>query len=212
MEKPGISGQLARKSALIVLWLLALLIAAISARYFLPGMPGGFTEQADSFLEQAFVLRLHLAAGIIAVLLAPLQLWSPLRAARPRLHRLSGRLYVTVVVISALASFALAPNSHGGIVSHIGFGLLGIFWLGFTLAGWRLAVRGNYVAHRRFMVRSAALCFAFISLRLWLPLLTGLGMDFTAAYLAVSFLAWVPNLLIAEIYLRKQNSLSLRLR
>ena len=56
--------------------------------------------------------------------------------------------------------------------------------------------------HRRWMIRSFALTFAAVTLRLYLPIFPLLGVSFLDGYRAVSFLSWVPNLIVAEIYLR----------
>ena len=52
------------------------------------------------------------------------------------------------------------------------------------------------------MIRSFALTFAAVTLRLYLPLIPLLGLSFIDGYRAVSFLCWIPNLIIAELYLR----------
>ena len=51
------------------------------------------------------------------------------------------------------------------------------------------------------MVRSFAMTFGAVTLRLYLPIAPIMGYDFMAAYVAISWLAWVPNLMVAELYL-----------
>jgi hypothetical protein len=60
------------------------------------------------------------------------------------------------------------------------------------------------------MIRAFALTYAAVTLRLWLGVLIAVqvglagvadGTAFDRAYLVVPFLAWVPNLLVAERYL-----------
>ena len=57
------------------------------------------------------------------------------------------------------------------------------------------------------MIRSFALTLAAVTLRLYLPLAAILSINFEDAYRAISFLAWVPNLLLAELYLRQRRAL-----
>jgi hypothetical protein len=52
------------------------------------------------------------------------------------------------------------------------------------------------------MIRSFALTFAAVTLRLYLPLIFLTGFNFVDGYRAISFLCWVPNLVLAELYLR----------
>jgi hypothetical protein len=51
------------------------------------------------------------------------------------------------------------------------------------------------------MIRSFALTFAAVNLRLYLPAAGALQLPFEDSYRAISFLCWVPNLLAVEAYL-----------
>lgn len=53
------------------------------------------------------------------------------------------------------------------------------------------------------MIRSFALTCAAVTLRLYLLILFGLPIPFVQGYRAISFLCWVPNLIVAEYYLRR---------
>jgi hypothetical protein len=64
------------------------------------------------------------------------------------------------------------------------------------------------------MIRTFALTYAAVTLRLWLFVLMAVQTDlagvqpetaFERAYLIVPFLAWVPNLLVAERYLQTRR-------
>ena len=52
------------------------------------------------------------------------------------------------------------------------------------------------------MIRSWSLTFAAVTLRIYIPVSVVLGIRFELAYPAIAWLAWVPNLLVAELYLR----------
>ncbi len=63
----------------------------------------------------------------------------------------------------------------------------------------RLArVSGNITQHQRWMIRSYALTLGAVTLRIHLPLFLIQGVPFDQAYPAIAWLAWVPNLVIAE--------------
>jgi hypothetical protein len=64
----------------------------------------------------------------------------------------------------------------------------------------------RFVQHRAWMIRSFALTFAAVTLRLYLPLAALLSINFVDAYRAISFLAWLPNLLVVESYLRSRKA------
>jgi hypothetical protein len=56
----------------------------------------------------------------------------------------------------------------------------------------------NVSAHRDWMLRSYALTLAAVTLRVYLGISQFYGMDFITAYQAISWMCWVPNLLIVE--------------
>ena len=53
------------------------------------------------------------------------------------------------------------------------------------------------------MIRSFALTFAAVTLRIWLGISQASGMDFDVAYPVIAWVAWVPNLLVAEWWIRR---------
>ena len=181
---------------------LAFGVGAVSVRYLLPGMPGAFAEQAEVFHDNAVWFRLHVAGGVLALVLGPWQFLARLRHSRPRVHRWTGRFYLTAVSVGSLGGMYMAWLSWGGSVAHAGFVALALAWALSSLQAYRSARARDFTAHRRWMVRSYALTLAAVTLRLWLPVLTGAGVPFFEAYASVAWLSWVPNLAAAEIFLR----------
>ena len=52
------------------------------------------------------------------------------------------------------------------------------------------------------MIRSFALTFAAVTLRLYIPASQMAGIPFDTAYPVIAWLCWVPNLLVAELFVR----------
>jgi len=154
-------------------------------------------------------LMIHVAGAATALLIGPVQFSSRLRTRFTGLHRWIGRTYVVSCLVGGAAGFVLALGASTGPISTIGFGSLAILWIVTTSVAWRRAMQGRFVEHRAWMIRSFALTFAAVTLRLYLPLHLLFQVPFDDAYRAISFLCWVPNLLVAELYLRK-TSLKLR--
>lgn len=50
---------------------------------------------------------------------------------------------------------------------------------------------------------ASALVLAAVTLRLYLPISATLGLDFVTAYRIIAWLAWVPNAILAELYLHE---------
>jgi uncharacterized membrane protein YozB (DUF420 family) len=199
------------KTTRVVGAVLALAVVAYALTYLRPGMPSGFEEQLDVYRSRAFWLLLHICGAAVALALAPFQLWSGPRALarrgddRQRLrraHRLGGRVSAAAVLVGATGGLALAWTSYGGPSNTVGFGTLAIAWAGCVVLAVRTARRGDLARHRAWALRAAALTFAAVTLRLWLPALSGV-VGFEAAYAVIGWLCWVPNLLFVEWWLRR---------
>lgn len=159
---------------------------------------------ADSFRARPWGILPHVLAGGIGLLIGPLQLHPMLRQRRVRLHRALGRVYAVAAIATGFAGMYMAIHSYGGWITHVGFGLLGVGTVLTTTVAIAYIRRREVDAHRRWMIRSFALMYAAVTLRLELPILIGLAGAFEPAYLTVSWLCWVPNLLVAEWYVRRQ--------
>ena len=68
---------------------------------------------------------------------------------------------------------------------------------------WTRALARDFVAHERWMIRSFALTLAAVTLRIYLPIaiIQNHGEFPVDAYRLIAWAAWVPNLIIAEIWL-----------
>lgn len=183
-----------------VLVLLCLGIAAYSARYLM-NPPTTPQEALGNPLGVPWLV-VHVAGAVIALLVGSLQFLPGLRRGTRKPHRWTGRVYVAGCLIGGVAGLILAPGSFAGPIATAGFGTLAVLWIGFTLLGWRAATQGRFDAHRRWMIRSWALTLAAVTLRIYLPTVMVLDLPFLPSYRAISFLCWVPNLLLAEVWLR----------
>lgn len=175
---------------------------AIVAYSLLPMGSAVHPDMRPSFVTHRTAVFVHVFAAVFAMALGPFQFLTLLRARRPGLHRLLGRLYLGLgVLVGGLAGLYLATHAFGGPVSRFGFGGLAIAWL-YTGARAYAAIRArDFVTHRRWMIRNFALTFAAVTLRLWIPASLVSGLAFSAAYPVIAWLCWVPNLLAAEWWL-----------
>jgi uncharacterized membrane protein len=151
-------------------------------------------------------LASHLAGGLTALAVGPWQLNSRLRSNAIGRHRWTGRVYVLAVLVGGLGGLSLAFHADGGLVTHVGFGLLAVLWLTATLQAYLRIRAGDQVSHREWMIRSFALTLAAVTLRLYLPLSQIARIPFGDAYQAVAWLCWVPNMIVAEwLVLRRRG-------
>jgi len=147
----------------------------------------------------------HITFGGIALLIGWMQFSKKMRAHNLRRHRLVGKIYVGSVLISGICGIFIGFYATGGLISAIGFILLGVFWLYTTITAYKAVRNGDIELHQGFMIYSYALCFAAVTLRIWLPLLTIGFRDFVAAYRVVAWLCWVPNVIFAYFWVRKKG-------
>lgn len=177
------------------------LAIAMSAFRYLPRVG----PMSPDILANTFArpwLALHVGGAATALLAGPFQFLPGLRRRWRTVHRIVGCVYVLGCIAGGIAGFVLAFGSTAGLVATAGFGLLAPIWIAATVQGWQLAMLGRYAEHREWMIRSFALTFAAVTLRVFLPVGPLLGASFEDGYRALSFLSWVPNLIIAEAYIR----------
>lgn len=150
------------------------------------------------------LLQVHAGAGAVALLTGPWQFWTWLRNTHCRWHRWLGRIFLLAVAASSVAGFILSFHSEEGWATHLGFGALAVVWFLTAWMGYTTARAHQFRLHRQWMVRSFALALAAVTLRNELPLLLFVAhASFHAAYITVAWLSWVPNLIFAEWWLRR---------
>ena len=150
-----------------------------------------------------FGLETHIAASGFAMILGAFQFSKTLRRKAPVVHRWMGRGYVLACVVGGLAGGIIALSSTAGPIAGWGFFMLAILWVPFTLLALRSAMQKDFVAHERWMIRSFALTFGAVTLRFYLPLaiMQNNGEFPLEAYRIIAWAAWVPNLIVAELFI-----------
>lgn len=141
----------------------------------------------------------HLFAVASALMVGPWQFLPAIRRSRRRVHRWTGRLYVGCTLTGGASGLALSLHAVEAAMASAGFGLLALGWTLTTALGYLKARRREFDIHRRWMIRSFALAFSAVTLRIYLPPLMMLTGDFESAQQWGAWLCWVPNLLAAEL-------------
>lgn len=189
-----------------VVLVLSLLIAAYGANYASRGEAAFIDELAASFRARPWAIISHATFGTLALLTGPLQFRADLRARFPRFHRVLGRAYVVAALGTGTTGLFMAAFSFGGMVTHLGFGTLAVLMLTSTGMAFARIKAGDVTGHRAWMLRSFALMFAGVMLRIELPLLiAAYNGQFEPAYRIVAWLSWVPNVVWAEWWLRRRG-------
>lgn len=187
------------------LWALAaflsLGVALFSYRLLAPNPPAVGVDVLANLMRRPF-LPIHAGFAATALLVGPFQFLPQVRRRWPKLHRNIGKVYVAACLVAAPAGLLLALGTDAGPIAQWGFGTLSVLWFAATARAFWLAVQGRYAEHRRWMIRSFAMTFAAVTLRLYLPIPPMfLHMSFMDGYRAISWFSWTSNLLVAEIFL-----------
>lgn len=178
---------------------LSTLIALYGISYFFRG-ESAFPEQlAVSFKERPWGIYIHAFFSGVGLLVGPFQFHTRLRVSRLSLHQLMGRIYIICCFLGGSSGLYIAFFAHGGWITTGGFGSLAVLLIAATSIALIRIKEKDIIRHRLWMLRSYALMFAAVTLRIELPILIILHSgDFTPAYQWVSWLCWVPNIAVAE--------------
>ncbi len=192
------------------LWLV--MVALAIGIGFYPGMYffmeksfGLLNTKSEALLSNPiwnFGFNTHIILGGVALLVGWTQFGSKFRNKNLKIHRRLGMVYVGSVFFSALAGIYIAFYATGGFIPTLGFIGLGVTWF-FTTSMAFIAIKKKQVnSHQKWMIYSYATCFAAVTLRIWLPLLSAYFGNFITAYSIVAFLCWIPNLIVAHFIIR----------
>ena len=187
-----------------VIWLVIMILSVGVGGYALFLTATGFTHLGltNPMFDQ-WGLRVHIAASGVAMLLGAFQFFKPLRRNAPTLHRWMGSVYITACTVGGFAGGTIAFSSTAGPIAGMGFFLLAVLWVPFTLLALAAAMRKDFAAHERWMIRSFALTFGAVTLRIYLPIaiIQANGEFPLDAYRIIAWAAWVPNLVVAELFI-----------
>lgn len=201
-----------KKASWITVGIMSTLIGLYPIIYFLIDRKFGLLSSKSTELLSDNLWNIgfygHIILGGLALLIGWLQFSHKLRRKNIKLHRTIGKTYVVSVLISGICGLFIALYATGGIISVLGFFSLGVIWLSTTILGFKTIKKGNVELHEKFMIFSFAACFAAVTLRIWLPILTSLMGEFTGAYRIVAWLCWVPNIVVAYFIVRKKSTKS----
>lgn len=181
--------------------------------YFLFDMKGGLlatkTPELLSDTKWNIAFYIHISLGAFAMLTGWPQFIENWRNKNMNLHRMLGKIYLISVLISGISGFYIALFATGGFIAAAGFVFMSLAWLFTSAQAYRKIINLDINSHRNWMIRSYAITFSAVSLRLWLPVIQFIpGMDFITTYKIVAWLSWVLNLVIAEWIIMKTNRFS----
>ena len=183
---------------------LSFIMAFMSYRFTTLGMEAAFPEMIGHLTDRKSALIAHVISAPLALTFGAMNMIDRRRKKRRVLHRWTGRAYGISIIVGSVSGLIMAIGAEGGAIAGFGFGTLAILWFVTTAQAIRFAIARDFKSHRRWMIRSFALTLAAVTLRIYLPFFMIFGeMTYTQASLWVAWLCWVPNLALAEWWLRR---------
>jgi hypothetical protein len=177
-------------------------------------LPGLYTASSTA---STVGIGMHFAAGGVILALGFMQLLNAIRERWPAVHRWLGRIYVTAAALAGVGGlmFIGVTGTIGGLVMNIGFGLYGGLMVLCAFQTYRYARRRELETHRKWAIRLFALAVGSWLYRMeygfWFLLTHKLGhtQNFHGPFdVVMAFFFYIPNLLVAEAYLRGRSEQS----
>jgi len=144
-------------------------------------------------------LSVHIVAGMLALLLGPIQFWLGLNRREKLLHRIFGGAYVLAVFASGTAAFYLAKHTDFGWVFGMGMAVMSLAWIISTAFAIISICLHLTEQHREWMIRSYVLTFGFVTFRIFTQVLqiTGVG-TMLDQMTAAGWFSWSVPLMVTE--------------
>jgi uncharacterized membrane protein len=156
----------------------------------------------DPVWRTAFYI--HITSSMVCLAIGPFQFLKKLRNRYLSLHRTLGKIYVACILcLGGPTGLYMAFFANGGFWTSLGFFLLSLGWWLATCKAYTTVRQRKIKAHEQWMIRSFALGFSAVTLRmLWMPLLSFFLTDHQQILHITAFLNWIPNLIVAELLIR----------
>jgi predicted membrane protein DUF2306 len=186
---------------------IVLALATVVGAFFIVGSAVPYivpdAVHAARYASKRAWLLAHLAAGTVALLAGPVQIWLGLGRRSLGLHRRLGIAYAASVAVGSMAAFVLAARTALGWVFGMGLTGLGVAWLVTTGLAVVAVSRGLIEQHQDWMIRSYVVTFAFVTFRAFWSLLQAMGVGtLTEQLAAASWFCWAVPLLATEAVLQ----------
>ena len=181
--------------------MLALLLFLITAEYLTFRTDLNFLQKKQDVIHTIWlpVFYVHVISSMAVIAVGPFQFLKKFRSRYLNWHRLGGKIYAYgILLLAAPSGLIMAFYAEAGFWSVIGFLCMGILWFVTTLMAVIKIKQRKIEEHRIWMIRSYALSFAAITLRLLVPFFSLFIYDENLIIISTAWLSWLLNLLIAE--------------
>lgn len=146
----------------------------------------------------------HITGGMLALIIGPFQFWTAFRDQYRPIHRVTGRIYLTGILIATISSTYLAWTT--AVQVHLSWAIalqgLGFAWILTAGMAFIQILRGRVTQHKEWMIRSYVVTFGFVTFRFLndMESIQSLG-NFVERGPTEVWLAWAIPLLISEVFI-----------
>ncbi len=188
------------KNFYVLIWAVTL---AVGAFFLLRNVPEYFVFTQESYgnyyWPRAGYLFPHIVGGLIAMVIGPFQFWPRIRNSYPKVHRITGRVYLLGILVGALGGIGLALTTRGAAPYAAGLLALSFAWLLTASLAFFAIKQRDFVQHKEWMIRSYVVTFAFVTFRLVTDALAYFGIgELMSNYSVMAWAAWAVPLLVTE--------------
>lgn len=162
------------------------------------------------------VFAAHVLLASIVTLCGLMQMVPALRNRWPRLHRWTGRTFLSLAIFMALSGvwLAIVRGTYLSVISAVAILINGALILVFAGLVWRHAIKRRFEAHRRWAMRTfmvvSGVWFLRVGLMGWIVVSRGpVGMNDTMSGptdIVMTFGSYLIPLAILELYAAAQRS------
>jgi len=173
----------------------AAFLTAFGSLIYILGPPEHFALPFRAkYLEHLTLVRLHGIGASLTLLLGPVLLfgkWS-------RTHRYLGYIYLLGLTLGAATAVPMAFMAVGTTSTKAGFLIFALMWLYCGVRALVTARSRSFDEHRMWVIRSFALAFGAVTLRLYLFCAERYGSTFYDVYPTSVWVAWIPCVIVGE--------------
>jgi hypothetical protein len=197
----------------IPVMVLSLLLVYNTLPYF------SFSKEFSFIQERSFLFKnevyaacfyTHIFAGSLCILTALIQFSRYLLKKTKTIHRISGKIYVFVVLfIGAPTGLYMSFFAKGSFWERSLFLFMAVYWFISTLYGLNTIRKKNILAHKIWMIRSYSMAMTAVTFRVYHIVFYMLNWGHLENYELSLWISVIGNMLFAEwiIYRQSKNYL-----
>jgi Predicted membrane protein (DUF2306) len=150
-------------AAITVMWILALIAALISARYFLVPPRLLLPNEILALSRNHAWILVHIASGIVAITVGLFQFIGKLREAHPRLHRSMGYVCLSAVFLGGCVALGLSSDTPAFAADGLtDLTTIDLSALGLSPSFFGYSASSKFSANQFFLVRAGFTALAIV--------------------------------------------------